>query len=42
MYCGPVCIALVQGTPAALVALTVGIVGGLIAHRQAAVAEAKL
>ena len=42
MCCGPFCIALVQGTPAALVALTVGIVGGLIAYRQAAVAEAKL
>jgi hypothetical protein len=42
MYCGPVCIALVQGIPAALVTLTIGIVGGLIAHRQATVAEAKL
>jgi hypothetical protein len=40
--CGPVCIALIQGIPAGLVTLTVGIVGGLIARRQAAVAEAKL
>jgi len=32
----------VQGIPAALVTLTIGIVGGLIAHRQATVAEAKL
>jgi hypothetical protein len=40
--CGAVCIALVQGIPAGLVTLTVGIVGGLIARRQAAVAEARL
>jgi hypothetical protein len=42
MTCGPLNIALVQGIPAALVTLTVGIVAGLIAHRQAAVAEGKL
>jgi hypothetical protein len=42
MCCGPVCMALVQGIPAALVTLTVGIVGGFIAHHQAAVAQAKL
>ena len=42
MSCGPVCIVLVQGIPAGLVTLTVGVVGGLIAHRQATVAEAKL
>lgn len=42
MCCGPVCIALVQGIPAALVTLTVGIVGGLIAYHQATVAQAKL
>ena len=42
MCCGAVCIALVQGIPAGLVTLTVGIVGGLIARRQAAVAEARL
>jgi len=40
--CGPVCIALVQGIPAALVTLTVGIVGGLIAYQQAKVTRAKL
>jgi hypothetical protein len=40
--CGPVCIALVQGIPTALVALTVGIVGSYIAYRQASVAKAKL
>lgn len=34
--------ALVQGIPAALVTLTVGIVGGLVAHHQAAGAQAKL
>ena len=42
MCCGPVCIALIQGIPAALVTLTVGIVGGLIAYHQSAVAQAKL
>ena len=42
MCCGPVCVGLVQGVPAALVALTVGIVGWLIARRQAAIAQAKL
>jgi hypothetical protein len=42
MCCGPACISIIQGLPAALVALTVGIVGGIIAHRQAAVAKAKL
>ncbi len=41
MCCGPVCIALVQGIPAGLVTLTVGILAWLIARRQAAVAEAK-
>ena len=42
MCCGPVCLALLPGIPAGLVALTVGIVGWRIARRQAAVAEAKL
>jgi len=42
MSCGPVCTALVQGIPAGLVTLTVGMVAGVIAHRQAAVAKAKL
>ena len=42
MTCGPLCIALVQGIPAGLVTLTVGIVAGVMAHRQAAVAEGKL
>lgn len=41
MCCGPLCIALVQGIPAGLVTLTVGILAWLIARRQAAVAEAK-
>ena len=40
--CGPVCLALIPGIPAALVALTVGITGWLIARHQAAVAKAKL
>lgn len=31
MCCGPVCMALIPGIPAAIVALTVGIVGGFIA-----------
>lgn len=42
MCCGPVCIAILQGIPAGVVTLTVGIVGGFIAYRQAAVAKAKL
>jgi hypothetical protein len=42
MCCGPICIALVQGIPAALVTLTVGIAGWVIARRQVAVAQAKL
>ena len=42
MCCGPVCIALIQGIPAGLVTLTVGIVAGVMAHRQAVVAEGKL
>lgn len=42
MCCGPVCLAIVQGIPAGFVTLTVGIVGGIIAYRQAAVAKAKL
>ena len=40
--CGPVCLALIPGIPAALVAFTVGIAGWFIARHQAAVAEAKL
>lgn len=42
MCCGPVCMALVPGIPAALVALTVGIAGWFITRHQAAIAEAKL
>lgn len=42
MSCGPGCIALIQGIPAGLVTLTVGIVAAVMAHRQAAVAEGKL
>ena len=40
--CGPICIAIIQGIPAGLVTLTIGIVAGVMAHRQAAVAEGKL
>lgn len=39
---GTVCFELVKGIPTAAVALVVGIVGGLIAYRQAVIAEAKL
>jgi hypothetical protein len=42
MCSGPICIAVVQGIPAALVTLTIGIVGGLIAYHQATVTQAKL
>lgn len=42
MCCGPVCLALIPGIPAAIVALTVGIAGWFIARHQAAVAAAKL
>lgn len=42
MCCGPVCLSLVQGIPAALVTLTVGIAGWIIARQQAAVAATKL
>lgn len=42
MCCGPVCVALVQSIPAALITLAIGIAGWFIARHQAAVAEAKL
>src|SRR5215469_7217051 len=42
MSCGPVCIALIGGIPAALVTSAVGILGGLIARHQTKVAQAKL
>jgi hypothetical protein len=42
MCCGPVCISLAQGIPAALVTLTVGIAGWFIARHQGKVAQAKL
>jgi hypothetical protein len=42
MCCGPVYISHVQGIPAALVTLTVGIAGWVITRHQAAVAQAKL
>jgi hypothetical protein len=39
---GSVCFELIKGIPTAAVALVVGIVGGLIAYRQAIIAKAKL
>jgi L-serine deaminase len=42
MSCGPIFIALVQGTPAALVTLIIGLIALQVALRQASVAEAKL
>lgn len=42
MFCGPACIALIQGIPVGLVAATVGLIGARIARHQAAIAEAKL